>query len=176
MGHLLFRRRHPKKKGNSGKAYSLRSIPNKEKQQERLRESINKSVREFNNYISDNPHLSEEQTCELENLILNNSGASSQSRSDRYIRFELKGAHFEPQPVIPVEQGLWEVKPVSQLYEDSDRATVNVQNVEIGVKIKFVFNFKNNEKVEGLPEKADAKLGLGSPSWNVWISNINEVR
>lgn len=155
-----------------GKAFSLRSIPDKHNQQERLKESINTSIREFNNHIINNPSLNKTQSKLLENLIINNSGAASQSSSNKYIRFELKGSHFESQPIIPTGRGRWEISAVPQIYSYHDRATVYLQNEAIGIRIKFLFNFKNNTKVKGIPEKADAKLGLGSPSWNVWISEI----
>lgn len=76
------------------------------------------------------------------------------------------------QPVIKTQTGQWIVEPVPYIDDFSDRANVVVHNEEIGIKIKFLFNFKNNEKVAGVPVKADAKLGLGSPSWNVWIYQI----
>lgn len=146
-----------------------RSIPNKEKQRKRLKEAINSSIESFNATMEKCPVLSNRQTLELENRVINNSGASSQSKGNKYVRFELKNSHFVLQPTIPTGCGNWIVERVPFITDYSDRANVIIYNSEIGIRIKFLFNFKNNEKVLGIPEKAEAKLGLGTPSWNIWI-------
>ncbi|WP_029513791.1 hypothetical protein [Mycoplasmopsis primatum] len=68
---------------------------------------------------------------------------------------------------LPNSTGIWKIQNIS-LAPKSSRLQIIISNESISVK--FLLNWKNNYKFNGL--KYAARLGLGSSSWNVWVSKI----
>lgn len=65
----------------------------------------------------------------------------------------------------PNVHGNWKISTI-EMAPSSTRIVIWVENNFI--KTKFLLNWKNNKTYNGI--KYSAKLGLGSVSWNVWIS------
>ncbi|OYX42408.1 hypothetical protein B7Y94_03440 [Candidatus Saccharibacteria bacterium 32-49-12] len=142
--------------------------PDVSQQKYRLETTLNRAIDGFNQYYDDrNRRLSESAQEYMERVIINNTGDGSKD-STHLLRYIVEGDQFREIKRIPTGHGYWMVKPVKPLGPGVSRVTIFVYNSTTNVQIKFLLNWKNNYKLPN-GDKVSAKLGLGSPSWNVWI-------
>lgn len=140
------------------------------KQSLRLIDTLNRIIKNFNKFVSNSKfQLNKNSQKELEDLLFENSGELSSS-SKEYMRFELNGDNFELIKPLTKGEGMWEIEEVALLKEQRDRVNVKLYNFKSNLKIKFTLNWKNKYKFNGLKYKA--RLGFGSPSWNIWITKL----
>ena len=141
----------------------------KEKQLERLHNTLNNGIKIFNStQKSKNYILTKEEQNFMEAEILNISG-NTQTQKHFYIKFILDGCNFSSFSCLNVGIGSWIVEPVKYLSNKIKRVNVYVKNYDTNIQIKYTLNWKNNYKyTDGII--ADAKLGLKTPNWNVWVT------
>ncbi len=138
-------------------------------QRQRLVNTLNRSIDQFNRYYDTlNRKLSVQAQEYLEQIIINNTGDGSKD-SSRWLRYIIDGEDFREVKRIPTGLGFWTVDDVKPLSDGVSRVTIFVRNSTTNVKVKFVLNWKNSYKF-GSGDKASAKLGLGPSSWNVWVA------
>lgn len=142
--------------------------PNIFKQRYRLVESLNEAVEKFNNhYDSINRRLSAQAQEYMESVIINNTGDGNRDNT-HLLRYIIEGSGFKEIKRIPTGVGFWTVDSVKPLGDKVNRVNIFVFNSTTNVQIKYTLNWKNNYRLPN-GDKVSAKLGLGSPSWNVWI-------
>ena len=146
-------------------------VDNSESNQfDRLYNTLNNAVDEFNaEQKKKNFKLTQEEQDYMENIIINASGSSDFSDNyDYYLKFVLDGEDFSSFSRMTTGVGSWIVQSVQKLSEDTKRVNVFVNNYDTNTQIKYTLNWKNNYHYNG--RSLMAKLGFGSPSWNVWIT------
>lgn len=105
----------------------------------------------------------------MEDTILNTTGDGS--FRGEFMKFVLDGSDFSDFKRIPTGSGYWTIDRTERIDgRDIVRCNVFVRNYETNVEIKYVLNWKNNYPLKGnRADKVSAKLGFGSPCWNVWV-------
>ena len=140
---------------------------NESKQFERLYQSLNEGIQIFNDFNkSKNWTLTKEEQNYMESEIINISG-NGLYKYDYYLKFILNGNNFSSFSHITTGVGNWIIQQVKFLDDKTKRVSVFIDNYDTNIEIKFVLNWKNNYNY--FNKTAKAKLGLGSPSWNIWI-------
>lgn len=147
----------------------------------RLTEALNMATKEFNSYMSANNYVLPALGADsMERYLLNNSGADNDGLDYMLFDAHPKKLRMERQEIRPTGRGIWKVqsKDVGLIGTGKRRIDIVLVNEETKIAIKFVFNFKNSYKihVDGETIKAAAKLGLGSPSWNVWVKPLKSKK
>lgn len=139
-----------------------------EQQYKLLFSKLNEATDIFNDHIKKKNYLlTPDEQKFMENLIINNSG-DSLTTAEHYLRFDIKGEGLENIDNYRTGIGRWHIEKVKKIDGDIIRTNVFIRNFESSLMIKFVLNWKNNYKHEG--NSYPAKLGFGSPNWNVWIT------
>lgn len=105
----------------------------------------------------------------MEKEILNTTGSGGEQ--EEFMKFVLDGESFDDFKKIPTGIGRWTIDRVHHVDGSRvSRCNVYVRNYDTNVEIKYVLNWKNNHPLLGdVSDKVSAKLGLGTPSWNVWV-------
>lgn len=143
---------------------------NAQLQFERLWTAINRAIDKFNSLNESRgfvlPRANQEY---MEKEILNTTGSGGEQ--DEFMKFVLDGEAFDDFKKIPTGIGRWTIDRVHHVDGRSvSRCNVFVRNYDTNVEIKYVLNWKNNHPLLGnVHDKVSAKLGLGTPSWNVWV-------
>ena len=143
---------------------------NEENQFNRLQNALNEAIDIFNiEQKNKNFKLTQTEQKYMENIIINASGSSDfLNKYDYYLKFVLDGEDFNSFSRIITGVGSWIVQSVNKLSDNIKRVNVFVNNYDTNTQIKYTLNWKNNYKYNG--KSLMAKLGFGSPSWNVWIT------
>lgn len=136
----------------------------------RLWGAINYAVDRFNalnaerGFVLPHPHQ-----VFMEKEILNTTGSGGVR--EEFMKFVLDGESFDDFKKIPTGIGRWTIDRVKHVDGAAvSRCNVYVRNYDTNVEIKYVLNWKNNHPLMGdKNDKVSAKLGLGTPSWNVWV-------
>lgn len=143
---------------------------NESLQFERLWAAINEAIDAFNS-LNENrgfvlPLANQEY---MEKEILNTTGSGGEQ--EEFMKFVLDGETFDDFKKIPTGIGRWTIGRVHHVDGvDVSRCNVYVRNYDTNVEIKYVLNWKNNHPLLGnVCDKVSAKLGFGTPSWNVWV-------
>ncbi len=144
-------------------------------QYSRLVLSLNSATHSFNKISAGkNYTLTKVEQDYMESLIMNNSGNSYKTR-DHYLKFVIEGDDMRNIKELPTGLGYWNIDEVKNLTEYVKRVNIFVINKTTNIQIKYTLNWKNNYKISGRG-KVSAKLGFGSPSWNVWVSvDVSEI-
>lgn len=105
----------------------------------------------------------------MEKVVLNTTGDGK--FDGEFMKFVLDGDNFSDLKRIPTGIGRWTIYRTERIDGRTvSRCNVIVRNYETNVQIKYVLNWKNNYSLRGnKQDKVPAKLGLGTPSWNVWV-------
>ena len=153
----------------------IREYPNMEKQFRRMVESLNLAIDELNSQLKEQDFiLSKEQQEYLEQLILNNSG-DAKSKTEDYLRVEVKNDGSGFKKAIPVRSGVgeWRVEKIKHLdlLDEKSRVNIFVENDKTSVLIKFTLNNKNNKHLKEPEITIESKYMVNSPSWNVWVKS-----
>lgn len=128
---------------------------------------LNDSIQKFNQHLEDiNYKLDSTKQNYMENLIINNSG-SDERTYNHFLKFIIKGDSMRDVDNLPTGIGSWLIDKVNFIDSNIRRVNVFVKNHETKIMIKYVLNWKNNYKYNGI--SYSAKLGFGTPNWNVWI-------
>lgn len=148
---------------------------NEAEQYDRLRSALNEAVDEFNEFLSrKNYALSPDEQQYMESEVINTSGSSDHLKQyDHYVKFVLKRKKLQLSSRISTGIGTWVVQPVKKVDKNSRavRTTIFVINNDTQIQIKFVINWKNNLKHDD-GSVFNAKLGLDSFNWNIWVTPI----
>ena len=144
-------------------------------QYSRLVLSLNSATHSFNKISAGkNYTLTKGEQDYMESLIMNNSGNGHRTK-DHYLKFIIEGDDMRDIKELPTGLGYWNIDEVKSLTESVKRVNIFVINKTTNIQIKYTLNWKNNYKINGRG-KVSAKLGLGSPSWNVWVSvDVSEI-
>lgn len=144
-------------------------------QYSRLVLSLNSAIHNFNKLSAGkNYTLTKGEQDYMESLIMNNSGNGHRTR-DYYLKFIIEGDDMRDIKELPTGLGYWNIDEVKNLSECVKRVNIFVINKTTNIQIKYTLNWKNNYKISGRG-KVSAKLGFGSPSWNVWVSvDVSEI-
>lgn len=135
----------------------------------RLFKKLNEAIASFNRFSeSKNYTLLAAEQSHMESLIINNSGNHTKT-GDHYLKFVIDGSNMRDVKELPTGLGRWTIDEVKPLSDSVKRVNIFVTNKTTHIQIKYTLNWKNNYKIPGVG-KVPAKLGLGSPSWNVWVS------
>jgi hypothetical protein len=148
---------------------------NELEQLSRLFTSLNRAINDFNSFNEKkNFTLTSGEQEAMENIIINNSG-HSKNKSAHYLRFMIKDGYFEDVKRLPTKIGKWTILRVKRLENGVKRVNVLVVNKTTNLQIRYTLNWKNNYALAN-KGSAPAKLGLGSPSWNVWVeADVTEL-
>ena len=131
-------------------------------------DTLNEAVSKFNDHIDNQDYsLTPSQQQFMENLVINNSGGTNIS-NNHYLRFNILGNNMSDMETIQTGIGRWLVDRVNAVVNETDRVNIYTKNHSSSVHVKYVLNWKNNYKHNN--ESLQAKLGFGSPSWNVWVT------
>lgn len=156
------------KKRKIWKELSLIEYPKISAQEDRLKNELNNPVDLFNKYIKNkNYTLSKNEQNFMENFIINNTG-DGESKPKYYMKFLLEENQTNNMKLMPTKIGSWEIINVKKLDNKIKRVNIFTINRTTNLQIKYTLNWKNNYKLSN-DKKVSAKLGIGSPSWNVWI-------
>lgn len=149
-----------------------------QRQLERLWRAINGAIDKFNAFNENRGFvLPEQNQMYMEDTILNTTGDGS--FRGEFMKFVLDGNDFSDFKRIPTRIGTWTIDRTERIDGcDIVRCNVFVRNYDTNVEIKYVLNWKNNYPLNGnRADKVPAKLGLGSPSWNVWVEvEVTSIR
>jgi hypothetical protein len=169
FGSKIFSETLSIKQREQWKQYYIQENGNQQLQTKRLFGTLNVAIEKFNKYVNSiGNELSIKQQFYLENEIINNSG--NEKHFDYYMKFSFKNNNPEEIQSIITGLGVWKISIVDELPLDSNsRVHVVCQNPFTNTSVKFVLNWKNDEKNVGPYANVSAKLGLGSPNWNVWV-------
>jgi len=142
--------------------------PDSEAQLKRLADVLNVAIDKFNDLnFHKNYTLTSDEQLAMERVIINNSG-DNRRQSDHYLKFIVEGTSFRDLKKLPTGLGTWTILKVKKLDATTKRLNVFVINQTTSLQIKYTLNWKNNYQIPGRG-KVSAKLGLGAPSWNVWV-------
>lgn len=140
---------------------------NVSKHTQELNSILNDVIFEFNQHLEDIGYkLDSSRQNYMENLIINNSG-SNQKTNSHFLKFIIKGETMRDVDNLPVGIGTWLIDKVHLIDSNVKRVNVYIKNHHTKIMIKYVLNWKNNYKYNG--KSYPAKLGFGTPNWNVWI-------
>jgi len=135
---------------------------------EKLNIILNDSINHFNIHINEKNYLlTKEEQRYMEDLLFNNSGSISHDEN-YFIKFIIKGDTMRDVDNLPTNKGSWLIDEIRKIDSQNKRVNLFVKNHDTKIMIKFVLNWKNNYKYNG--QSFPAKLGFGSPNWNVWIN------
>lgn len=133
-----------------------------------------KSVRDFiNKNLANKPlspqgnHLLSAYYCGITNFDEINSSWEKNSSPGRKVRRFVLNSDLNwsetTRKNVPVS---WNLKEA--VFTDNGRLTIYFTNEKTAAKLKMVYNYKNDYKYKD-GTKVEAKLGLGSPSFNGWF-------
>ena len=148
----------------------LKDGRDEQRQFERLWCAVNGAIDRFNAFNAARGFvLPEQNQIYMEDTILNTTG-DGRFRGE-FMKFVLDGSDFSDFKRIPTRIGCWTIDRTERIDgHDIVRCNVFVRNYDTNVEIKYVLNWKNNYPLRGnRDDKVSAKLGFGSPSWNVWV-------
>lgn len=141
-----------------------------QRQLTRLWEAVNNAIDQFNAFNAARGFVLPSQNQEyMEDAILNTTGDGT--FRGEFMKFVLDGCDFSDFKRIPTRIGTWTIDRTEKIDgRNIVRCNVFVRNYDTNVEIKYVLNWKNNYPLKGnRADKVSAKLGFGSPSWNVWV-------
>jgi len=139
----------------------------------RLYSQLDIAVDKFNDYCENKKWtLDKIGEINLEKYILNSTG-DGLKEYDFFEKFSFKA--YTPLHVqrMVTGSGTWEIEKINNWDHVTKKYRVNIKikNIITSSEFKFVLNWKNNYKLDE-KSKASAKLGLGSPSWNVFFRSL----
>jgi len=143
-------------------------------QYDRLFAALNEAIESFNqaqqqiNYV-----LPQEQQNFMEDFIINNVGGTN-NKSRNILKFLLDGNTFRNFRQVSTQTGSWHILPVKKLSSEVKRVNIIIFNPTTNVQIRYTLNWKNNYHVPGRGE-VSAKLGFGTPNWNVWVDAYSSL-
>jgi hypothetical protein len=141
---------------------------NEEEQFSRLFSRLNDAVDEFNMFIMKKSYtLSLMEQSYMESLVFNNSGDEIKM-SNYYLKFAVRDENMKAIKSYQTGVGVWNIQKIEKISEHVKRINIFAINKTTNMGIKYTLNWKNNYRLS-TNEKVSAKLGFGSPSWNVWI-------
>lgn len=144
----------------------------------RLWGAVNDAIDRFNEFNAARGFVLPKQNQDyMEDTILNTTGDGR--FHGEFMKFVLDGDNFSDFRRIPTRVGKWTIDRTERIDgHDIVRCNVFVRNYDTNVEIKYVLNWKNNYPLRGnKSDKVSAKLGFGSPSWNVWVEvEVSAIR
>ena len=147
------------------------------KQFARLFLSLNNAIAGFNDHIKRQGYtLNPSEQTYMEKEIINNSGAGK-GTAEYYMKFSFETMDPKEIKTIQTGRGQWKICEVKKLDSSASIARVNVfvKNTTTNTQIKYTLNWKNDYEVDANKGKVSAKLGFGSPSWNVWVDEVSKL-
>ncbi len=148
----------------------LKDGRDEQRQLTRLWNAINSAIDRFNAFNAARGFvLPSQNQLYMEDTILNTTGDGT--FRGEFMKFILEGSDFSDFKRIPTRIGTWTIDRTEKIDgHNIVRCNVFVRNYDTNVEIKYVLNWKNNYPLNGNhADKVPAKLGFGSPSWNVWV-------
>lgn len=147
-------------------------LEKKEKPYEEI--SLNLLLR-LSEYLENIIEIMKTNKCNINSKLINNilmTSGSNQNNASQLIKFRIDYNKI-PEKIIKVISihnfnDVWNLKGIKKASK-SERIQITLENN--CYDIIFLLNWKNNYKNKNLKFKYNAKLGLKTSSWNIWLKS-----
>ncbi|MDR3128380.1 MAG: hypothetical protein LBT99_03550 [Bifidobacteriaceae bacterium] len=145
---------------------------NIDNQYNRLHTALKTAVTEFIEFMkTKNNTLFIKEQAYLENEVLDIS--NNNKSNSYYIKISFENNQPKIIDNISYYVGKWFITKAEITSKDK-RVNIFIKNRLSKISIKFTLNWKNNYSLFPNKPKVPAKLGFGSPNWNVWVKSTND--
>jgi len=146
-----------------------------ERKERTYEEISNKLLLKLSEYLENIIEIMKTNKCNINSKLINNilmTSGSNENNTSQLIKFRID-YNKVPEKIIKVISihnfnDVWNLKDIKKASK-SERIEITLENN--CYDIIFLLNWKNNYKNKNFKFKYNAKLGLKTSSWNVWLKS-----